>query len=457
MGEIFVPINPGEISVNPDNIFDNDLLPRDESEYKEKIKNIAKDSDLLQIPESVYGTIKRVGILNKKPILYGDPNLLRPGDLFYINGVKQVYRYCGAVKVEGECQYKFSTILSYTFSEDSVFTIPEDERGLIHRAGYLFNEIIYSGDPNMIDNGSLFYHSSLPFVSIVENNEGAITLSTNYINDDGEPETMYSEYKVNTEPHDYSGDYFTITNIGETEDDVEIQGVFSYNIDNADWQDSDGSEPITLQYNQKAQLRGLDFDEGITIIGPVEISGNIMSLVVEEDFEEALLEEDYQFSELFKEQPIVSAKNLILPSNVTEGCYQLMFKACEQLIEAPETLPATTLAESCYNGMFEDCVNLVKAPYLPALELVYDCYTYMFKGCESLNYIKAMFTTTPNNDTTGMWVESVTTDLNFGTFVKNLSATWNVIATTSNNYCGIPQNWTVKTDTPKTDPIEPKN
>jgi len=49
---------------------------------------IDSKSDLLKLPEQLYGTIKRVGILNKEPILYGDVNLLKPNDLYYINGAK---------------------------------------------------------------------------------------------------------------------------------------------------------------------------------------------------------------------------------------------------------------------------------------------------------------------------------------------------------------------------------
>lgn len=49
---------------------------------------LPKNSNLLKLPEQLYGTIKRVGILNKEPILYGDVNLLKPNDLYYINGAK---------------------------------------------------------------------------------------------------------------------------------------------------------------------------------------------------------------------------------------------------------------------------------------------------------------------------------------------------------------------------------
>ena len=61
----------------------------------------------------------------------------------------------------------------------------------------------------------------------------------------------------------------------------------------------------------------------------------------------------------------------------------------------------------------------------------------MFYGCSKLNYIKALFTTTPSNSYTGSWVSGVASS---GTFVKNKNATWNV---TGSN--GIPSGWTVQT------------
>ena len=61
----------------------------------------------------------------------------------------------------------------------------------------------------------------------------------------------------------------------------------------------------------------------------------------------------------------------------------------------------------------------------------------MFNGCTSLNYIKAMFTTTPNTTYTNNWVGGVAAN---GTFVKNSAATW----TTTGDH-GIPTGWTVET------------
>jgi hypothetical protein len=113
-----------------------------------------------------------------------------------------------------------------------------------------------------------------------------------------------------------------------------------------------------------------------------------------------------------------------------------MFSGCTSLVTAP-ALPATILAGGCYQNMFTECTSLVIAPTLPATTLAERCYNYMFEGCSKLNYIKALFTTTPDFSYTYNWVNRVSWT---GTFVKNKDATWNV---TGNS--GIPERWTVQT------------
>ena len=133
--------------------------------------------------------------------------------------------------------------------------------------------------------------------------------------------------------------------------------------------------------------------------------------------------------------------NYYLPvTTLVDSCYYGMFYGCSSLITAPE-LPATTLATQCYSSMFSYCTSLTTAPELPAIVLLQNfsgyCYYRMFYGCSKLNYIKAMFTSTPGSSYTDNWVYGVAST---GTFVKNKDATWSV---TGNN--GIPSGWTVQT------------
>ena len=129
-----------------------------------------------------------------------------------------------------------------------------------------------------------------------------------------------------------------------------------------------------------------------------------------------------------------------LPATTLKGgCYSQMFYGCTSLVTAP-ALPATTLYRDCYQQMFQGCTSLVKAPELPAKTLEIDCYFAMFESCENLNYIKAMFTTTPSSYYTTNWLNNVASS---GTFVKNKDATWDVRGVE-----GIPPFWTVEYYTP---------
>lgn len=223
------------------------------------------------------------------------------------------------------------------------------------------------------------------------------------------------------------------------------------------------------------------------------IYGNIMSILREDNFDNITSlypEFDYYcFSLLFRNMQIVSAKNLILSATelttrcyygmflnctvlaeapelpattLAEWCYGSMFSGCNSLITAPALpattlqnycyanmfqdcialttapkLPATTLIQSCYLSMFSGCTALTAAPDLPATTLVASCYNYMLNGCSKLNYIKAMFTTTPSSNFTKAWVTGVAIT---GTFVKNANASWNITGVV-----GIPSGWTVET------------
>lgn len=141
------------------------------------------------------------------------------------------------------------------------------------------------------------------------------------------------------------------------------------------------------------------------------------------------------YMEMFSRTGLIAAPEL--PATIlAEYCYRGMFDGCTSLTSAPE-LPAMILAEGCYSRMFGECENLTSAPELPATTLASNCYNFMFYGCANLSYIKAMFTTTPSNSYTQIWVLDVNST---GTFVKNSAASWNV---TGDN--GVPTGWTVET------------
>lgn len=113
-----------------------------------------------------------------------------------------------------------------------------------------------------------------------------------------------------------------------------------------------------------------------------------------------------------------------------DGCYFSMFRYT--LIRNAPELPAMKLADRCYANMFAGCQYLTKAPDLPAEEIVGLCYGSMFNEATRLNYVKAMFTSIPENAGMGNWLNKVASN---GTFVKSPKATW------SGAY--IPGGWTI--------------
>ena len=109
------------------------------------------------------------------------------------------------------------------------------------------------------------------------------------------------------------------------------------------------------------------------------VYGNVMSLVDEENFENAtVLTGDHAFFNLFSGNSNLYSHpdyELVLPATIlTDCCYEGMFYGCENLTIAPE-LPATTLAEGCYKSMFSYCTSLTSAPGLFAETLEDYCYS----------------------------------------------------------------------------------
>ena len=128
--------------------------------------------------------------------------------------------------------------------------------------------------------------------------------------------------------------------------------------------------------------------------GNLGASGNVMSLLYDDDFQEY--------------------------NSVPNNGLSSLFTGCTSLTTAPE-LPATTLGVNCYSSMFYGCTSLTTAPELPATTLGNWCYSRMFQGCTSLNYVKAMFTAQDAATHTQYWLNNVSAT---GTFVKNPEALW---------------------------------
>lgn len=194
---------------------------------------------------------------------------------------------------------------------------------------------------------------------------------------------------------------------------------------------------------------------------PVACTGDIRTLVDYRNYE-TVSTANARFCNLFQSCNSLTSAPALPATDLATGCYQDMFSYCSSLEVAP-ALPATTLAEDCYsnmfyycsnlttapelpaeelktycyNAMFMFCSNLTTAPELPATTLAWGCYSAMFQGCSKLNYVKAAFTTTPDNSYTRNWLQGVAST---GTFVKNPNAKWDVRGVN-----GVPEGWTVET------------
>ena len=228
--------------------------------------------------------------------------------------------------------------------------------------------------------------------------------------------------------------------------------------------------------------------------GYFNLEGNIMSLIYSDNYSGTTIPNQTDiFYALFRGcSKLISAKNLALPNNTFQGCYNRMFSGCTSLIELPmlpttelspycyvymfsectsltdvpyNYLPLTSLEAWCYQSMFAGCTSLVNAPQLPATEpqagcyyyMFYGCtslttapvlpvrdactqycYAFMFYGCSSLNYIKCLATNDICNADISNWVTGVSKN---GTFVKNSTTneeSW------GRGDSGIPYGWTVE-------------
>lgn len=203
--------------------------------------------------------------------------------------------------------------------------------------------------------------------------------------------------------------------------DIDLQ----YSINDQEWQqletnDEDGQRIHFVSYKKgdSIRLRGnnkvwsyYDANSGdkqetkLHFTGLGNISGNVLSLLFGDEYTKAknMVPDDYEFQNLFEGinffdeeysfRQISSAQDLILPQNLTKGCYEYMFYVCEQLVTPPR-LTAVTLAEGCYEGMFSYCSSLTVAPELPATTLANYCYESMFDSCFSLTTAPALPVTT---------------------------------------------------------------
>ena len=199
-------------------------------------------------------------------------------------------------------------------------------------------------------------------------------------------------YNTSNNKIDTSKDYFNIKSLSDNNSISFTNNVY-YSINDGNWNTLLSGQSIIINTDDriyfKAELVPTS-SNGIgtfTISNTCNLSGNIMSLIFGDDFENHvdLTGKNYAFSYLFENCiTIENAQELMLPATtLSTYCYRAMFSGCTALKKAP-SLPSETLTTYCYSYMFQNCKSLEKAPLLPATTLATYCYRYMFYGCESL-------------------------------------------------------------------------
>lgn len=170
----------------------------------------------------------------------------------------------------------------------------------------------------------------------------------------------------------------------------------------------------------------------------IDVYGNISSLI-KENFTDTYTPTAGAFAGIFYqgsgiEVYLQSAKNLVLPTTLSNNIFKSMFYNQYYSFNEAPALPATTLRDNCYEQMFRDCTKLTTAPDLPATTLRSNCYKQMFYGCTRLNHVKCLSSNGAGGNCE-TWLYGVA---NSGTFIKNSSATW------SSGSSGIPNGWNVE-------------
>ena len=173
-----------------------------------------------------------------------------------------------------------------------------------------------------------------------------------------------------------------------------------------------------------------------------EVYGNVMSLLYGDDFigKDTFPDDDphHEFYSLFfKNQGLVSAKNLVLPvKNLSPYCYAEMFRYCIGLQEHPKFV-ADVLAENSYDGLFRFATG-IKRVVLPDAEIAPNACRRMLYEAQTIEYIKLGFDNFEQADMDVClteWNEN-TPDINV-IFSKKPGTSYSIGAN------GIKQGWTV--------------
>lgn len=188
-----------------------------------------------------------------------------------------------------------------------------------------------------------------------------------------------------------------------------------YKVDEGYWMSlSKTQTSIKIKKGQRFFIRGRNISTNMNFRTNVacNVSGRLLSIIYGDECENYNeIPKGASFKEMFKDSMVCDCSGLILPTNVTENCYE---------------------------SMFENCFLMTKAPTLPATVLDDYCYATMFYSCKNLRYIKMLAINTAYGALSG-WVANVSST---GTFVVNKDAVWDTAPGVLHDN-GVPTGWNV--------------
>lgn len=242
-----------------------------------------------------------------------------------------------------------------------------------------------------------------------------------------------------------------------------------WDVDNINWQNASGT--ITIPAYSKTYVKA-DSTSGtsaksFTITTPIEVHGNVMSLLGWWDNKNTDAVPAYGFNALFKGTSITTAPAMTAwqvddygckdmyrqittlnkapefpAENVGNNAYRSCFNACSGLTIAPSVLPCMFPGPQAYNSMFNG-THITESPEIMAMILDDNSFESMFSQCFYLTKVKCMCaydsTFTPITDSiSSNWLYGVPNDNNC-IFYKNPD--WS--GPTTRGYSTIPSEWQI--------------
>ena len=224
-------------------------------------------------------------------------------------------------------------------------------------------------------------------------------------------ETGTADGRITTE-HDYSQDYFTITNTSNGDNTIGIRTesnnpIHSMTVDvSTDNGSSWTSKTTTLSGNNFVvalatlasgnslliRHTGAWFPGAITHIestASIEASGNVDSLVYGDNFlsnSSTALTDNAYMSLFDNNKYIQSARNLVIQhTNLPNKCMERMFQGCTSLVYAPDLSNITSVGVNGMQNMYYGCTSLTTMPDLSNVVSVGSRgMENIFYGCDSL-------------------------------------------------------------------------